>query len=309
VSQVRLRHRLEYLAFRAAVSQLLNLPNAAAMRVMEGVGRLAFHVLSGRTRTGRENIAAAFPRLDAAEVDALLKRVYENLFRLVGEVFYLRRLVTRRNWRDYIDIEGGENALDVFLEGRGGILVSGHIGNWELLSHVLPFLGLPARVLARPLDNPLLERYILGVREGGDERVVVKQGAGAVIESALEKGDFVSLLVDQDAGRKGAFVPFFGRSASTWRSPALLSMKTGAPIVAGCCVRTGDGRFRVKVAEPVYPRDTADVTAETLRITAAFTGIIEGWAREHPEQYLWLHRRWKSVPGKRSIVLKQDGSE
>jgi KDO2-lipid IV(A) lauroyltransferase len=135
----------------------------------------------------------------------------------------------------------------------------------------------------------------------------MKRGAGAEVEKLLDDGGFISLLVDQDAGRKGAFVPFLGRHASTWRSPALLSMKTGAPILPGCCVRTGGGRFRAIVGEPIYPRDTADVSAETLRITAAFTKTIEKWVRRWPGQYLWLHRRWKSKPAKRSLVLDVGG--
>jgi len=308
VREASLRERAEYLAFRAATAQLTALPPRAACAVAESAGLLAYRVLRRRTETARENLTKAFPAKTATEIEALVKDVYRNMFRLAAEVFYLRRLVGPSNWSDYIDLEGAGRALDVYIEGRGGILVSGHLGNWELLGHVLPYIGLPAHVLARPLDNPLLERYILGVRESARRSIIMKRGAGATVESILREGGFVSLLVDQDAGRKGAFVPFLGRLASTWRSPALLSMKTGAPILPGCCVRTKDGRFTVHVGEPVYPRDTADVSAETLRITAAFTRQIEEWVMRCPEQYLWLHRRWKSRPGERSLVLKDDGS-
>ncbi len=303
MTQVSLKESLEYLALRVAAGELLKLPPRAAMSVCEGAGLLAYRVLAGRTRVGRENLAAAFPQLGAGEIERLLKRVYANLFRLVGEIFYLRRLVTAANWRDYVEIENGERALDVFLEGRGGILISGHLGNWELLGRVLSWVGLPSQMLARPLDNPLLDRYILGLRESGLQRVILKRGSGGRIERILEEGGFISVLVDQNAGRKGAFVPFFGRLASTWCSPAILSQKTGAPIVPGCCVRTGEGmKFKVVVGEPIYPRETADVSAETLRITGEFTRLLEKWVRVYPEQYLWLHRRWKTVPGPRSLV-------
>ncbi len=302
MTSVSLRHRAEYLALRAVACELLKLPPAAALRVSAAAGALAYRLLKKRTGIGRDNIAAAFPSMSPPEVEALLKSVYANLFRLAGEIFYLRRLVRPSNWSRLIQIENGSRALDVFLEGRGAILVSGHLGNWELLGHVLPYIGLPAHTLARPLDNPLVDRYILGVRESGLSRLILKRGAGAKIERILSGAGFISLLVDQDAGHRGAFVPFFGRHASTWRTPAILSQKTGAPILPGCCVRVPEtGTFKVIVGEPVYP-SSGDVTSETLRITRAFTSQIESWVRSYPEQYLWLHRRWKSVPGPRSLV-------
>ncbi len=245
------------------------------------------------------------PEKSPAEVDALLREVYRNLFRTVAEIFLLRRRVRASNWREYVEVENIDAAVDVLTRGRGCTMVTGHLGNWEFLGHVLSHIGIESRVLARALDNPLLDRYILGVRESGLQRIVLKRGSGAVVEEALARGEFVSILVDQDAGRKGAFVPFFGRPASTWRSPALLSQKTGAPILPGCCVRTGKGlEFKVIVGEPVEPDPAAtDVSAETLRITAAFTAQLEGWVRAYPEQYLWLHRRWKTSPGRRSLTL------
>lgn len=300
---VSFRHRLEYLALRLAECELLQLSPGRALRFAEGFGALAYRLLEGRSRTGRENLQQAFPESSPGEIDVLLKEVYANLFRLAAEIFLTRRLIRHYNWKDYVQVENGEFALDVYLEGRGGILVSGHLGNWELLGHAIEYLGLRSEVMVRPLDNPLIDRYILGLRAPGGARTILKRGSGARVEELLAKGGFLSLLVDQDAGTKGAFVPFMGRLASTWRSPALLSMMTGAPVVPGCCVRVGKGlEFKVLVGEPVYPRDTADVSSETLRITQGFTRQLEGWVREYPEQYLWLHRRWKSAPGRGSLV-------
>jgi KDO2-lipid IV(A) lauroyltransferase len=187
VTPVSLKARLEYVAFRVAASELLKLPPAAAFRAAEGAGRLACRVLGRRSRIARENIRAAFPALSPADAERLVRDSFRNTFRLAGEVLYLRRLVTESNWRDYIEIENGERALDVFLEGRGGILVSGHLGNWELLAHVLPLAGLPSQVLVRPLDNPLLERYILGVRDSSRRGVIMKAGAGASCGSGRRK--------------------------------------------------------------------------------------------------------------------------
>jgi len=296
------RHRLEYLAVRLAAFELMQLPLAPALAAAGRVGVPAYYFLKGRTRVGRENLAAAFPEKSPGEIESLLKKVYRNLFRTAGEVLYLRRVVGPRNWGDFVDVENARAALDVFLEGTGGILVSAHLGNWELLGHVLPYIGLRSHALARPLDNPLLDRYILGVRESGLQRIILKAGSGALIERTLSRGGFISILVDQDAGRKGAFVPFFSRPASTWRTPAILSQKTGAPILPGCCVRVGGGvRFKIIVGRPVYPDARAGVTEETLRMTADFTRQLEDWIRAYPEQYLWLHRRWKSVPAPKSL--------
>jgi len=305
LSAVTARHYLEYLALRLAACQLTQLPPAWGLAIAEDFGALAYRLLKGRTRVGRENIAAAFPDMSAADVDALLRKVYESLARMGGEIFYLRRLVRPYSWRDYVEIENIEAALDVFLAGRGAVLVTGHLGNWELLGHVMPFIGLKAQALARPLDNPLVDRYILGVRESGLQRIILKKGAGARIDEMLRDGGFISILVDQDAGRKGVFVPFFGRPASTWRSPAIFAQKSRAPILPGCAVRVGKGlKYRVIVGRPIYPDPAADVTAETLRITRDFTSQLEGWIRAYPDQYLWLHRRWKTAPGPRSLVAE-----
>lgn len=300
-----LRHHLEYIAVRLALCQMQELPVPSALAVTEGTGSLAYRLLKGRSRTGRDNLAAAFPEKSPAEIDALLRDVYRNLARTASEMFLLRRRVRPSNWREYAEIEGLENAVEAFLPGKGCILVTGHFGNWEFLGHVLPYIGIRSKALARPLDNPLLDGYILGVRESGLQRILLKQGSGGEVERTLARGGFVSMLVDQDAGNRGAFVPFFGRLASTWRSAAVLSMQTGAPILPGCCVRTGEPlKFRVFVGRPVWPDAAADVSAETLRITADFTGQLESWIRRYPEQYLWLHRRWKSVPGARSLVAR-----
>jgi KDO2-lipid IV(A) lauroyltransferase len=299
------RHQVEYLAVRLAVCQLCELPVRASLALAEGMGLLAYHVLGRRRRAGRENLAAAFPEKSPCEIDSLLRSVYRNLFRTIAEIFQLRRRARPCNWRDFVEIDGLDRAIDVLTQGRGCILVTGHLGNWEFLGHVLSHIGIRSRVLARPLDNPLLDRYILGVRESGLQRIVLKRGSGDLVEKTLAEGGFVSILVDQDAGRKGVFVPFFGRPASTWRSTALLSQTTGAPILPGCCVRTGGPlKFRVIVGRPIYPDAAADVSAETLRITADFTGQLESWIRQRPEQYLWLHRRWKTAPAARSLVLQ-----
>lgn len=300
---VSARHAVEYAALRLTSCELVQLPPAAGLRITEWVGDLAFRLLAGRARVGRANLAQAYPDKSAEEIAALLADVFRNLFRTAGEVLYCRRLVRADNWRDSVEIQNADSALSVYLGGRGGILVGGHLGNWELLGHVLPYIGMRSQVLVRPLDNPLLNDFVLGVRESGLQTIILKEGAGSAVERTLAGGGFVSLLVDQDAGNRGAFVPFFGRLASTWRTPAIMSMKTGAPILPGCCVRLGTSlRFRIMVGEPIYPRVDTDVNNETLRITAEFTRQIEAWVREYPEQYMWLHRRWKSVPGPRSLA-------
>jgi KDO2-lipid IV(A) lauroyltransferase len=176
-------------------------------------------------------------------------------------------------------------------------MLTGHYGNWEILGYVLATLGFDTTSIARPMDNPWINEWLLGVREKRGQRIIAKKGATAEVPDVLARGGAVGFIADQNAGTKGVFVDFFGRKASTYKSIALLAMEYNVPIVVGYARRMNDRfNFRVGTTDLIRPEDWKDQDNPMLYITQRFTTAIEKFVSEDPGQYLWVHRRWKTRP-------------
>ena len=176
------------------------------------------------------------------------------------------------------------------------LLFSGHFGHWELVALMQGFLGMPLALVTRRLDNPLLERRLARLRTLSGNEVIHRQGAVREMLKALKRNLGIAIVIDQDAKRSGIFVPFFGRQAATTPTLAAVALKTGAPIVPVFSVPRPDGSYDVIYEPEVEVVSTGDREADVHRLTAHCTAIIERWVRRHPEIWLWMHRRWKTVP-------------
>ncbi len=290
---------MQYGAVRLAELFVRSLPPAGLARLADAAGRL-WYALDGRRRErASENLRVAFGSLPASDRILLAQRAFGQLLRVPLEVLAaprfvpdLKRLKIRvRALGDY-DLFCADVAA-----GRGGLVVAGHLGSWEIAARSLLLAGVPARAVMRPLDNPLLNRRIVGAR-GGDRRVIGKQGAARAVLATLREQRWAALLADQNAGRHGVFVPFFGLAASTHALPAVLALRLGLPLYATACLRaergpwTFDLHFR-RLLPPGPPRQTSP-SAETL--LTRMSEAIEAWVRLDPAQYNWIHRRWKSRP-------------
>ncbi len=252
----------------------------------------AVRALGLRRRVARENLAHAFPQWSAAELERVLREHYRELGRVVAEYGHLDRLARAPLGEVFVERSGME-ALDA-LRGRGAILMSGHYSNFELMGAMLARLN-PVDFLVKPLSNAGVERLIDGRRAAAGVGCISTSEGTRGVYQALAAGRWVAILADQDAGRRGLFVPFFGRPASTPAGPARISIKTGAPIVAGFAVRRPDGRFDLRI-EPPFELEEPAAPDAVLRLTALHVGLLEARVRERPELWFWLHRRWKSVP-------------
>jgi KDO2-lipid IV(A) lauroyltransferase len=176
-------------------------------------------------------------------------------------------------------------------------MVTGHYGNWEVLSYALAVMGFEMVATARSLDNPYINEWVLGTREKKGQRIVDKRGALKVVPEVLDDHGAVGFTADQDAGKKGMFVDFFGRPASTYKSIGILAMRYEVPIIVGFARRiANDFRFRLDVADIIYPDDWKDEHDPLRYLTQRYTTAIETAVRGEPAQYLWLHRRWKTQP-------------
>jgi KDO2-lipid IV(A) lauroyltransferase len=193
--------------------------------------------------------------------------------------------------------------LELILTGRGLILVTGHYGPFEVTGHLLASLGFSTVAVMRPLDNVYLNRFVAQTRRTHGLTLLDKKGAMAQTQQALEGGKLLAFIGDQDAGRKGLFVDFFNQSASTYKSIGLLAMAANCPIVVGYARRRGDvAQYEVGVQRIIHPHEWEREDDPLRWITQTYTTAIEQMVRDAPEQYLWIHRRWKSKPRSRQVT-------
>lgn len=234
------------------------------------------------------------------ELNRIADRSLESLVMFVIEVICLPRLITESTWGNYVRLVNADEFIRLMIEGKGLIMVTGHFGSFELIGHVLAALGFPTAAVMRPLDNVYLNDFLVRTRGVRGMMLLDKKGAASKVEDVIKSGSQVGFIGDQDAGRKGMFVEFFGRPASTYRSIGLLAMHIERPIVVGYARRRGArARYDLGVERIIRPEEWAGRDDPLRWITESFTAGIEAVVRQQPDQYLWIHRRWKSRPGVR----------
>jgi KDO2-lipid IV(A) lauroyltransferase len=244
------------------------------------------------------NLRRSFPDMPQRQREAMARRSMQQLFMLFVEVLFTTRLVRLDTIARVIELGNFDEVLRMLMKReRGLIMLTGHYGNWEVLGYALATLGFETTSIARPLDNPHVNQYMLGVRERMGQRIIAKKGATDEVTSVLEQKGVVGFIADQNAGPKGVFVDFFGRKASTYKSIALLAMQYDVPVVIGFARRVDDRfQFQMGTQDIIRPEDWKDQPDPLRYITQRYTKAIEDFVRADPGQYLWVHRRWKSRP-------------
>jgi KDO2-lipid IV(A) lauroyltransferase len=256
------------------------------------------------------NLHRAFPEWDAARVQAVAKGVYAHFGTILLDLLWMEGR-SAEALLALADHEGVEHVRAARAAGRGVLCPSAHLGNWEFQAIAsVPLVG-HISMIARPLDNPELDRRLVALRTSGGNTVIYKRRAIARVLTALREGDIVAILIDQNVQEgDGIFVEFFGRPACTTTVAAALALKTGCAIVPVRCVLRPNGRYRMVYGPPVAPARTGRRDEDVATLTQRLTSVIEGWVRETPEQWLWLHRRWKTrPPSAEPEVPPRDGEE
>ncbi len=314
------RHRLEYLVFRALVCVVEMLSPARARELAEGLAFIFYRVLPRKvTRydVARDNLRQALgPGTPDAVIDDHIRRMWVHLFRVVIEIVQLPRKVRESNFLDAIQYGYGRQACwRAFTSGRPVMLVGGHFGNWEVANVSFGLFGIPMGVVGRDLDNPYLHEWFKRFREHTGHRLFSKDGAAEQMLPLLAQRGHIALLCDQDAGSRGLFVEFFGKPASTFKSIALMALEHRALICVGGAFRLPDNFHRADTVGPPWSRfelvcedviapETIDSSDPVGEITRRYTAALERLIRRAPEQYFWVHRRWKSVPQQRRAARK-----
>ena len=307
------RQRAEYAAFRAATAVVAALPAPAAAALCRGLAAVVCALPRKWTRgdVARQNLAVAFPNLSPREADAQVRAMWTHLFRLVSEMVVFDRKLRRGNQTDLLSFIHRDETVRAVNSGRPVIVLGGHFGNWEVASASFGAFGVPVSLVARDLDNPLIHEWFAERRRASGGRLISKKGGGGEVTDVLAAGGVVGLLADQDAGSKGQFVPFFGKDASTFKSIALLAREYDALVLVGYARRLPDDfrrhrwvRFEVGTEAIFDPREFTSASA-LKDLTSAYTAALERAVRRSPEQYFWVHRRWKSVPKPRGRKARE----
>ena len=291
--------RLVFGVVRAAMGTLAALPLAVALRVAAGVALVAYACAPGLRRVGLTNLAIAFPDRPPAERRRILRTSVANLGRMAAELAHLPRL-TDDDLRRMVVFEDEAWWAENIGAPRdtGGLILSGHFGNWELLVFAHGMRGFPVSMVHRAIANPLVDRWLNTLRARAGTRLVRKRHAAGGVLKALHDRELLVLPFDQNSTRGlGVFVDFFGKPASTNSGIARLALRSGAPVVPVFIVREGrSARHRVHVLPIMYVQRSGDLESDVTRITQELSDVFEGMVRRHPEQWLWVHKRWKTRP-------------
>jgi KDO2-lipid IV(A) lauroyltransferase len=291
-----LAHRAEYYMMRATIGALRALSWEGACKVGEKLGALGYRPLGIRKRVVERQIAAAFPDLDHDAVVELSLESYRHLGRSFIETALLDSLGRDGLQKLVETVEGWEVIDEVMSRGKGAVMVTGHIGNWELAGAYVAARGIPLDAIARGMANPLFDAYINHTREDMGMTVVHDSDAVRRTPRSLRAGRAVAFVADQGVlGLASTFVPFFGRPAKTPRGAAVFALRFEVPVIFVVALRKPNGRYRI-VVERIEARRTGEMDRDVDAIVAAFTERLEKWVRVVPAQYFWQHRRWKRQP-------------
>ncbi len=226
--------------------------------------------------------------------------MWHHLFLMLCEIAQAPRKIHDTNWRDYVTIPDKKLMTSYFLAWRPVVLVSGHLGNFELALFVTGILGIPSYAIARPLDNPYLNRWLKRFRESRGQFILPTTGSAPEVQRVLDGGGMLSLLGDQHAGTKGCWVDFMGRPASCHKALALFTLSEGAPMIVTHAVRNG-GPLQLLVGcngqkGIADPANLSPELSDVGSLTQWYNQRLEEFVRSYPEQYWWVHRRWKEKP-------------
>jgi KDO2-lipid IV(A) lauroyltransferase len=264
------------------------------------LGNLLYILLSKRRRITISNLKNAFGRNKSEkEIHSIARQSYCSFFLTLSEILKFGFMLKKQDEginpnysrKDYYELF--QKAKKIHDESGGCLFVTPHIGNWELLPYVSSIVGIPLAVPVRPLDNVFLEKLIYNSRAAGGQDIIPKTNAYIALSIALKKGKSLGILPDQHTGN-GIAVNFFGRKAATTPIPALLATTHKRPIVVvACCRKAGTFRFEGFVSDPIWPGEYKSEKEEIFRLTREMTREMESIIRKYPEQYFWIHNRWK----------------
>ncbi len=271
-----------------------SIPLTIRKEIFKAISLLYYRLSSRRRLIALHNLKCAYPEKNMEDIIRIAKGVYRNIGIVAAEFFEIPSS-TRENIHDLVECEGLENYTTTMAKNKGALLFTAHFGNWELMAASFPLLAQPLTFIYRLLDNPILENFVAYVRTCKGNNPLPKGGSMRRVLRHIEKKELVGILIDQNMDwYEGVFVDFFGRPAGTTNGLALLALHTGAPVIPAFMVRMESGKYKFIIGKEVEIINTGNRNMDILTNTQNFTRIIEDFIRKYPDQWFWVHQRWKT---------------
>ena len=294
-----------YLLVRVLICAIQALSLNACLAISNRVGWFCWEVLKFRRKVIEENLQFAFPEKSQLERNQIALKMWQHLLLMVMEIAHAPRKIRPTTWRNYASLPNMPEVLQRLLDERPTVVISGHHGNFEMGGYLLAMHGFPSYSVARPLDNSYIDRYVNHFRGLTGQYMLPKQGSGKQIALLLERGGMLVLLGDQYAGEGACWVNFFNRPASTHKAVAVFTLSGLAPTVVSSAVRrAGPLTIEMEIAGIVDPEEKEFEYGTIPLMTEWYTKQLETLIRKTPEQYWWVHRRWKGQPTDRRALRR-----
>jgi Kdo2-lipid IVA lauroyltransferase/acyltransferase len=291
---------LVYLFVRFVLCLIQAMPLRTCARLARQLGWFLYAVVKLRRDVVEENLGYAFPDLTQAQRDRIAVASYEHMILMICEIAHAPRKIHETNWREWVTVTNRAKIVEFLIDRRPAVLVSAHYGNFEVAGYMTGVLSVPTFTVARTLDNPFLDRFLNRFREAKGQFIVGKDGSAGQIDDVLSRGGKLVLLGDQHAGPKGCWVDFFGRQASCHKAIAVFPLTAGAPLAVLYGRRVAGQPLRIELGMNGYldPAEPGTELGGVKPVTQWYNRRLEELIREMPEQYWWVHRRWREPPKK-----------
>jgi KDO2-lipid IV(A) lauroyltransferase len=297
LKKLRIVQLIEYAAAMVFALPLYLLPHVVAFRVGEWLGELLYWIMRRRKAIGYKSLTIAFGnQLSEQKKQHILRITFRNLGKSVVEELHFPKMSTSY-LREKVTVVGQEHYLAAASKGKGIICLNAHIGNWEMSSHAWSAIGCPLNIVVRPLDNQFLDKLVTKLRTMHGNKLLTRRNSLRQIVAALQNKEIVGILMDQNTLRsRGIFVDFFGKPACTIPVIAVLALRYDVPVLPTFIVRTGFDTHTLYIGQKIEIKRTGDSQQDIAINTAAFNRVIEDFIRQHPDQWFWIHNRWKVQP-------------
>lgn len=279
---------------RATIWLIRLLPHGAAYKLGQAMGLLYFAFARNHRRLALANLGIAYgDEKSLAEKKRIVLGSFMNMGLNMMDFCRIPSLF-RKGFPNSIKVEGIDSIERALSEGRGAILLTGHVGSWELMAAAAAYLGVPLAAIVASTRDPLIDRFMKDLRESYGYETLMKRKEGSDVMSRLRRNVAVGILADESPRSDGVLIEFFGQDAGATRGPAVFALRSGAPVIPAFIIRVAKpAGHRLIIERPLELIRTGDTRTDVVRNTELFQGVIERYVREYPEQWLWMQKRWK----------------